>query len=169
MTDQNHIGHWTCVGIILGPHGVKGGFKIKSFCQTPSAITDYNPLKIQDYSTRLNLTIVSNLNDMFQVKSDKIKDRESAIALKGKLLFAARHKLPKTNDEEYYFTDLIGLEVKGFKNQVLGTVRNVENYGAGTFLEVENNQTLDTLFLPFNKESVPEINLKKKYIIIKEF
>ena len=169
MTDKNHIEHWTCVGVILGPHGVKGGFKIKSFCQNPSAITNYNPLKVQDYSKTLNLTIISNLNNIFQVKSEKIKDRESAMALKGKLLFAARQKLPQTNDEEYYFTDLLGLRVKTINNKFVGTIKNVENYGAGTFLEVENNQTLHTKFLPFNKESIPEINLVKKYIITKEF
>ena len=167
MTDQNDIEHWTCVGVITGPHGIKGGFKIKSFCQDPSAIKNYNPLKVQGTSTTLNITIISRLNDMFQVKSENIKDRDNAIALKGKLLFASRQKLPQTNDEEYYFTDLLGLAVKTTSNKSFGKVKNVENYGAGTFLEVENSQTLETIFLPFNKESVPEINLVKKYIIIK--
>ena len=169
MTDQNDIEHWTCVGVILGPHGLKGGFKIKSFCENPLAITDYNPLKVQDYSKTLNLTIISKSDDMFQVKSEIIKDRESAKALKGKLLFAARQKLPPTNDGEYYFTDLLSLKVKTLDNKFVGRVKNVENYGAGTLLEIENNRTLETIFLPFNKETVPEINLLKKYIILKEF
>ena len=167
MTDQNDIEHWTCVGAIIGPHGIKGGFKIKSFCQDPSAIIDYNPLKVQDSSITLNLTIISRLNDIFQVQSENIKDRESAVALKGKLLFASRQKLPQTNDEEYYFTDLLGLTVKTTNKEFFGKVKNVEDYGAGTFLEIENTQTLDPIFLPFNKESVPEVNLIKKYIVIK--
>ena len=157
------------MGMLLRPPDTKGGFKIKSFCQNPSAIVDYNPLKVQDYSTTLNLTIISNSNDIFQVKSGKIKDRESAMALKGKLLFAARQKLPQTDDEEYYFTDLLGLRVKTPNNEFYGTVKNVENYGAGTFLEIENNQTLHTKFLPFNKEIIPKIDLTKKYILIEKF
>ena len=167
MTDQNDRNHWTCVGVIIGPHGLKGGFKIKSFCQKPSAIINYNPLRVQGSSTTLNLTIISSLDNIFQVKSENIRDREIVMALKGKLLFASREKLPQTNNEEYYFTDLLGLTVKTPNNKFFGKIKNVENYGAGTFLEIENSQTLNTILLPFNKESVPEINLVKKYIIIK--
>ena len=66
--------------------------------------------KIPQYEL-LNFNMVGNLNSTLQVQSKKITDRDSAMSLKGKLLFAARNKLPKSDSDEYYFADLIGLKV----------------------------------------------------------
>ena len=169
MTDQTQIKNWICVGVILGPHGVKGSLKIKSFCENPQAITNYNPLMIEGYSELLNFEIVANLRNTLQVKCEKLNDRSSAMRFKGKLLFAERNKLPKSESNEYYFADLIGLKVKEFDGQPFGSVQNVGDYGAGPFLEIRNNDTLDTVFLPFDKDAIPIINLDDRYLIVKEF
>ena len=169
MATLDKLKDWTCVGVIIGPHGLTGGLKIKSFCENPSAIKNYNPLKVEGYPGTMSFKIVSNQNDTFKVKSETIRDRDSALALKGKLLFASRNKLPNTENGEYYFTDLIGLNVKNTDSVTFGKIKNVENYGAGTFLEVVHNITFQTVFVPFSKEFIPTINLDKKYIILKEF
>ena len=168
MDNTNQKKHWTCVGVILGPHGITGGLKVKSFCENPRDITKYNPLRVEDYPEVLDFSVISDSNEILKVTVEKICNRSKAIAMKGKLLFAARNKLPKTNNEEYYFTDLIGLDVRNPSNHLFGTVKNAGNYGAGTFLEILNNQTLETIFVPFKKELIPVVNLDENYIIVKE-
>ena len=168
MTNKNQNKNWICVGVILGPHGVKGRLKIKSFCENPKSIVDYNPLMIEGYSELLNFNMVGNLNSTLQVQSKKITDRDSAMSLKGKLLFAARNKLPKSDSDEYYFADLIGLKVKECDGPPFGSVQNVGNYGAGPFLEILDHKSLNTVFLPFDKASIPIINLDDQYLIVKE-
>ena len=169
MTNQGQIKNRTCVGVILGPHGVNGAMRIKSFCERPQSIIDYNPLIIEDYPEVLSFNIVANLKSTLQVTSEKIKDRDSAMIFKGKLLFAERNKLPKSDAEEYYFADLIGLKVKEHNGQPFGSVKNVGNYGAGSFLEIRHDQTSKTIFLPFDKKAFPVINLQDQYLIVKEF
>src|SRR3546814_825324 len=61
-------------------------------------------------------------------------------------------------EEEFYHADLIGLRVEDVAGQRLGTVRTVENHGAGDLLEIEG---LDgrMLLLPFTRAAVPLVDL----------
>ena len=160
--------NWICVGVIIGAHGIAGGLKIKSFCEIPKLIERYNPLKVEKYPETLTFKIIGNLKDALQATTTKIKDRDSAMELKGKLLFADRKKLPEIDADEYYFTDLEGLTVKDTNGIIIGRIKNVENHGAGTFLEIVLNEELKTILVPFNKNTVPTVRVTEKYIILNE-
>ena len=160
--------NWTCVGVILGAHGIAGGLKIRSFCEVPKSIERYNPLIVENYPETLTFKIVGNIKDALQATTTKIKDRDSAMKLKGKLLFAERKQLPAIDEDEYYFTDLEGLTVKNTNDITIGRIKNVENHGAGTFLEIVLNKELKTILVPFNKNTVPTVHITEKYIILNE-
>ena len=160
--------NWTCVGVILGAHGIAGGLKIRSFCEVPNSIERYNPLIVQNYPETLTFKIIGNIKDALQATTTKIKDRDSAMKLKGKLLFAERNQLPAIDEDEYYFTDLEGLTVKDTNDITIGRIKNVENHGAGTFLEIVLNEELKTILVPFNKNTVPTVRITEKYIILNE-
>ena len=168
MDDTKKTENWTCVGVILGAHGIAGGLKIKSFCEVPQLIETYNPLKVEDYPRALSFKIIGSLKDAFQASATEIKDRESALKLKGKLLFAKRSKLPEIDKDEYYFADLVDLTVKDTKDIIIGKIKNVSNHGAGTFLEILLNETLKTILVPFDKNTVLKVNIIEKYIILNE-
>ena len=168
MDNSELYKNWTCVGVILDAHGIAGGLKIKSFCEVPKLIERYNPLKVENYPETLTFKIVGNLKDAFQATTTKIKDRDNAMKLKGKLLFAERNKLPAIDEDEYYFTDLEGLTVKDANNTIIGIIKNVENHGAGTFLEIVLNEELKTILVPFNKNTVQTVSVTEKYIILNE-
>ena len=73
--------------------------------------------------------------------------------------------MPELKDEEFYHTDLIGLEVKNSSSEVLGQVNALYNFGAGDILEIKmNNGSLE--MVPFTKSFVPVINIKDGYIIV---
>ena len=160
--------NWTCVGVILGAHGITGGLKIRSFCEVPKSIERYNPLIVENYPETLTFKIVGNIKDALQATTPKIKDRDSAMKLKGKLLFVERNQLPAIDKDEYYFTDLEGLAVKDTNDITIGRIKNVENHGAGTFLEIVLNEELKTILVPFNKNTVPTVRITEKYIILNE-
>ena len=165
----NHGECWICVGVVLGPHGVKGELRIKSFCKIPTSIRDYNPLKIEDYPEKVNFDVVSEIKNTLKVRSENIRDRDTASLLTGKLLFAARDKLPRTEDEEFYFADLINLSVRNEKNQSFASVTNVGDYGAGTFIEIKDNITSETFFIPFDTKFIPVVNIREKYLMLKNW
>ena len=168
MDNPEQTDNWTCVGVILGAHGIAGGLKIKSFCEFPRLIETYNPLKVEGYPRVLSFKIIGSLKDAFQATTSEIKDRDSALKLKGKLLFAERIKLPEIDKDEYYFVDLVDLTVKDTNDVAIGKIKNVENHGAGTFLEILLNEKLKTILVPFDKNRILKVNISEKYVVLNE-
>ena len=68
-------------------------------------------------------------------------------------------------NEEYYPSQLLGFQIITLKNETIGLVKNIKNFGAGNLLEVLpiNNKTY---YIPMNDENVEEISFNKKIIIV---
>ena len=153
-----------CVGSIGGAFGVKGDVRIKSFCAQPSDIADYNPLRLEDGRT-LNLTLLGPVKNGYSARLSNVSSKEDADALSGQKLFAHRNQLPDLPDDEYYHTDLEGLEVVDTGGVTLGRVKNVQNHGAGDLLEVHGPNLKTAVLLPFTLDAVPTVDLKAGRII----
>lgn len=153
-----------CVGILGGAFGVKGDLRLKSFCAEPSAIGDYAPLTLED-GTQIKLTLLGPIKTGYSARVSGVKTKEQADALKAAKIFAPRTALPALPDDEYYYADLTGLEVVDTGGAVLGTVKSVQNHGAGDLLEVQGAGLKNTVLLPFTLEYVPTVDLTSGRIV----
>ena len=154
-----------CVGAIAGAFGVRGEIRIKSFCAVPGDIETYSPLTTEDGSQSYALTLSRPINNGFAAHLGGVATKEQADALRGIRLFARREQLPSLPDDEYYHTDLIGLEVLDTGGQSLGHVKSVQNHGAADLLEIHAAGMKDTVLLPFTMTAVPTIDLTAGRII----
>jgi 16S rRNA processing protein RimM len=77
-----------------------------------------------------------------------VGDRAAAEALRGSLVEVDRTALPPLEDGEYYHADIIGLPCEDRDGNAVGTVVEVENYGAGDLLEIELDDK-KRLLIPF--------------------
>lgn len=68
------------------------------------------------------------------------EDREQAAALVGTQIFVGRDQLPATAKNEYYWSDLEGLEVKTTLGQSLGRVAKLMETGANDVLVVRGDR-----------------------------
>jgi len=66
-----------------------------------------------------------------------IVDRDVAVKLKGASVLVSRSRFPVLNDDEYYWADLIGLEVVNEAGELLGRVAGLTETGAHAVLEVD--------------------------------
>jgi 16S rRNA processing protein RimM len=82
------------------------------------------------------------------VRFDGIEDRSAAEAMKGSLVGAPREMLPETEEDEYYWADLIGLEVVNAAGEQLGKVAGLIETGASDVLRVVADDGSERL-LPF--------------------
>src|SRR5260364_413010 len=64
-------------------------------------------------------------------------ERETAPTLKGGRVFVRRADFLELPKDEYYWTDLIGLQVINTAGEILGIVRNLLDHGAHAVLCVE--------------------------------
>jgi 16S rRNA processing protein RimM len=153
------------VGVVGAPHGVKGELRLKSFTADPLAIADYGPLTDSAGGTLLLTKVRLLKDDMLVVKFDGINDRDQAAKLTRRELYVLRSQLPPPDEDEFYFSDLIGLHAKTVAGDAFGTVVAVENFGAGDLIEIEQADKSRVL-LPFTKAVVPHVDLAGRVVTI---
>jgi len=154
-----------CIGAVAGAFGVRGEVRLKSFCATPEDIETYSPLKNEDGTQSYSVTLTRVVNNGFVARLGGIETKEQADAVKGLRLFTPRDALPNLPDDEYYYTDLTGLEVFDTGGTKLGAVKSVQNHGAGDLLEVDAPGLKNTVLLPFTQAAVPTVDLEQGRII----
>ena len=91
------------------------------------------------------------------------------MSLKGTQLFVPRDVLPEPEEDEFYFSDLVGLDVKSTDGKRIGTIHCVHDFGAGPMLEitpVKSAEKQASFFHPFTKAAVPKVDLKARRVII---
>ena len=156
---------WVCIAAIAGAFGVKGEVKLKSFTDRAEDCVKYGPL--YDQTGRLVLTPKTHrmVKKAVAVKADEIKTREAAEALKSTKLYVHRSALPEPDEDEFYFTDLVGLDVKTTDGKRMGKVIAVHEFGAGDMLEIKPKDTA-SFYHPFTKLAVPKVDISAGRIII---
>lgn len=154
-----------CVGSMGGAFGIRGDVRIKSFCAEPSDIADYNPLHLDD-GREITLTLIGPIKTGYSARVSGVKTKEQADALNGAKLFVPRERLPALPDDEFYYTDLVGLDVVDTGGALLGQVKSVQDHGAGDLLEVHGPGLKTSVLVPFTKQAVPTVDLNARRIVV---
>jgi 16S rRNA processing protein RimM len=155
-----------CVGAITGAFGVAGEVRLKSFCADPTAIADYGPLYTQDGSRSFVVKLTRPVAGGLGARITGIKTKEEADALRGTELYVDRSRLPSLPDDEFYHSDLIGLQAVDTGGVMLGSVVAVHNHGAGDILEITGPGRKSVLMLPFTLAAVPTVDLAAGRVVV---
>ena len=161
VIDQDRI----CVGVIVGSHGLQGSVKIKSFMVVSDDITAFGPLTDKNGERSFKLDLISSNKKGIVAKLSGITDRTASEELRGLELYLLRDLLPDLEEDEFYYSDLIGLLVENINGEIIGTVGMVDNYGAGEVLEV-NLRGGGTEMYRVSSGVVPKIEIKNGRIVV---
>lgn len=153
-----------CLGCVTGVHGVRGLLTVHPFTGVAEDVAAYGPVQTGSGRT-LRLKIKGVKKSLLIVEAEGISDRNAAEALKGENIFAPRDALPAPDEDEWYYTDLVGLEARLAGSEVFGTVVAVENFGAGYLVEIQPAQG-PTVYLPFTAAAVPEIDIAARRMTV---
>lgn len=153
------------LAVIGAAHGIKGEVRVKTYTGDPLDLGSYGLLydisgkSYEILSIRPSKTVVV-------VRFAGVDDRNAAEALNGKELYVDHAQLPQDLDEdEFYYTDLIGLAVRDSAGVSYGKVSAVFNFGGGDVLEIKESGKKPVL-IPFTLVSVPEILMEDGAILI---
>lgn len=153
------------MGIITAPHGVRGQFKVKIFCEQPADLVAYGPLQLED-GTQLSLQIKGQHKGLVICAAAGITERQKAESLKGAELCLAREKLPELAVDEIYHADLLGMQVVSSAGHLQGEVIGLHNFGAGEILEIQLSNSQKTELLPFYAPFLKHIDIAAGQIIL---
>lgn len=152
------------MGVIGKPHGVRGQLRVNVFADEPEALETYTltDRKGRRFALEWAHENVASLSEVTPAGKRRITDRNEAETLVNVELFVPRSALPETEEEEFYLTDLIGLEARDEAGEPVGRVNNVLDYGAGASLELAPGGIL----LPFTKACVPTVNVVQGFVVV---
>ena len=154
-----------CVGTVTGARGIKGDVRIKSFTADPLDIASYGPLYNKTGNVAYELKVTGKAKGQLIGRIVGTPDRTAAEKLMGVQFFVPRDSFPTIEDDEYYFSDLIGLNVEDTKGIALGTISSIENFGAGDILEIAG--VIDGGFMVlFTKETVPQVDIQNGIVVV---
>ena len=155
MTDELVI-----LGRITRPHGVRGEVRVFPHTQTPDSFLGFRSLLLRrpDCDPREVRVLEAKVHgSMVLLRLEGVGDRSGAEELIGADLLIGRDMLPELDEGEYYWADLIGLEVFDERGTRLGRVAGLLAVGADDLLRLENGER--EIFLPFREEVITEVDL----------
>lgn len=165
------------VGRVLDAWGIKGWFKVLPHSASPEALfssrrwyllpaekgaktfTGAALLRVREAKEHAG-TIVASARG--------VDDREGAEALKGARIFVPRSSFPTADKDEYYWVDLIGLDVANREGVALGQVTDLLSTGAQTVLVIGYTQDgkAHERMVPFVAAYVDDVDLPARRITV---
>ena len=165
------------VGRIADAWGVKGWFKVLPHSNDPEVILSSKSWFIQP-STRGAKTFVGTLvvdikeaklhSDTVVANAAAVSDRDTAEALRGARIFVSRSHFPVAAQDEYYWVDLIGLDVLNREGIALGQVKELLSTGPQTVLVMDYLQDGKPMerMIPFVSVYVDGVDLAARKITV---
>lgn len=139
------------LGRLADPYGIQGWLWLYPFGDDPLAWAEMPVWWIAKEGEpwrECKLKSLKTHGDGVVVLLEGIADRTGAEAMKGFLVGAPREVLPVTDKDEFYWADLIGLEVINASDERLGKVVGLIETGANAVLRVVADDQVERL-LPF--------------------
>lgn len=152
------------VAQVGGAFGVRGEVRITAFTADPMALMTYQPLLKADGTPGLTLNSARPDKAGVVAKVKEIATKEEADAMRGLKLFVPRDRLPEPEEDEFYLTDLVGLEARDSEDVVIGKIKSVQNFGAADMLEITPRDGGPTWYLPFSRECVPDLHIAEGWL-----
>ncbi len=153
------------MGRVRAPFGVKGWIKVRPYTHKPANLLAYPQWWLQDESGWQARDVVEAAvhgSDLV-ARLDGCGDRVAAAWLKGRDIAIPREHMPAAAPGEFYWADLIGLEVINQGGDVLGVVEGLLETGAGAVLAVRDDALR---LLPFAETVVRDVSRDEGRIVV---
>lgn len=146
------------MGRIAAPFGIKGWLKIQPFSVKTSCLPSITSWWLgKDGSWQQYRVAQAQVQGSGIVaKLEGCEDRETALQLRGRQVAVDRGALPQTEENEFYWADLIGLRVVNGAGQDFGEVTRILETGANDVLVVQGESER---LIPFIADVIQAVDL----------
>lgn len=161
------------VGYVSGAYGIHGWVRIRPYSPDADALLGVKTWWLDRPDVHDVDVIQAKLHgDDVVAQLVGVSGRDAAEALKGTAVQIPRSHFPPLANGEFYWVDLIGLDVNDLDGMPLGVVRDLMSNGAHTILRVAlpDTQTQDKdkptreLLIPFVDQFVKTVDLQARKI-----
>ena len=162
---DQHRNDLICVGHILGAQGIKGWVRVFSNTSPRENIVKYSPWMIEQGEQLVPVAVSGRLQGKnVLARIENVTDRNQAEALTGCRILIDPDVLPRLRAGEYYWSDLVGLEVENLEGEPLGVVESMLETGADDVMVLRGDRER---LIPFViDEIVHEVNLEEQRMVV---
>ncbi len=172
------------VGRILDAWGVKGWFKVLPHSASPEALFSSKRWYLQPPeraaqgpgakpfaftgTVLLRVREAKEHSDSVVACAHEVDDRNAAEALRGARIFVPRSSFPTAAEGEYYWVDLLGLQVFNCEGVDLGVVRDLMATGPQTVLVLQAEEAGKSVerLIPFVSAFVDQVDTAARCITV---
>jgi len=159
------------VGQFSSVYGVKGWIKVKSYTQPRTNIFNYKKWLVKQQDKWIPYSIAEGRphGKTIVVKLAEFNDRDQVQTMVGAKIAVYRSELPDTAENEYYWSDLLKMQVETEDGINLGIVTDILETGSNDVLIVKNTQqrkTKETLIPWLEDDVIKEVNVVENRIIV---
>lgn len=153
------------MGRIAGAQGIQGWVKLKTYTEYVDSLADFPVWWIADEKRlwrEIGVEKFAVQSKGLVAKFSGCNDRTSAEKFKGLLVAVPRSLLPQEDEDEYYWSDLIGMDVVNTAGESLGRVDNLMDTGANDVLCVKGER--GEILIPFIARNILRVDLSRRAI-----
>ncbi|MFH2011215.1 MAG: ribosome maturation factor RimM [Pseudomonadota bacterium] len=155
------------IGKIVNTHGIQGKLKISSYAESPEVFISHEFFYIKDKNgdfKEYKITNVEPHKNSVLLKFNGISSISDAEKLVGSSIFIEKNKLDTLPEGEYYWFEIIGIEVFTDEGTFLGKVERILQTGSNDVYIVRNEEK--EYLIPAIADVVTNIDVIKKVMII---
>lgn len=158
------------MGHIKEAYGLQGWVRIHSYSTDTLALLDYEPWwqrKADAGWSQVKLAEVAQHSGSVIARFEGVSERNGATALRGTQISVSRALFAPTEENEYYWSDLIGMAVINRDGVTLGEVDTLQDLGPHQMLEVKRAVALPgagNLLIPFIAQYIDSVSVADKTI-----
>ncbi|OGV26761.1 MAG: 16S rRNA processing protein RimM [Legionellales bacterium RIFCSPHIGHO2_12_FULL_37_14] len=158
--------NWVIIGQFGRVHGIEGFIRVHSFTETPEDVLHYKNWHLLKNHTHTPIKRLQEKSTaaLFLVKMQGFATREAAMQLTNLKIAIPKQDLKPLSSQEFYWFELIGMEVINKENCSLGKVLDIFSTGSNDVLIVEGNKKHLIPFLL--KRVIHKIDRQKKQILV---
>ena len=154
------------VGRFGSPHGVKGWLSVSSYTQPLDNILGYRPWLVEQRGQWREVQLLGTRRNgrRFLVEIDGVADRDAAQLLVGCQIGVPETALPAVAEDEYYWKDLIGLDVVNEQGLRLGRVQELFETPANDVIVVRDGGS--EVLIPFVASVVKCVDIASGRLLV---
>jgi 16S rRNA processing protein RimM len=153
------------MGRVRAPHGLKGWIKVQPFTQETQGLLNYPEWWLGGEGKWQQHRVVESAvhGSMVVARLEGFDDREVAAELRGKDVAVPRTAMPESGEGEFYWSDLIGMEVRNRDETRLGVVARILETGANSVLVVQGEKEY---LVPFIQDVIVNVDVKARQLVV---
>ena len=153
------------MGRVVAPYAIKGWIKLQTFTEHLDGLLGYPVWRLgRNGNWREYRLLDGKVHGQYLLAGlEGVNDRDASEALQGMEVAVLREEMPEADADEYYWDEMIGLEVANIQGEALGRVVGLLETGAHDVLQVQGERMR---LIPFVEAYIQSVDVAAGKIVV---